>query len=187
MLTWKQYEGKILFTRKQKKKKNCKKNIEKELLKKIISFYENIDILDKEYKSASGKILVDYKFNEMHCIDFIGKLDKPNVTKLSDNLNLTRGAVSKIIKKLVKKGAIEIYRTENNKKEIYYKLTESGRKIFLAHEKMHHEWEKEDMEYLSGIDKDELVRVCAFFDNYNKFLESRIKIMKGEKNEYSAD
>lgn len=153
----------------------------------IVEFYEKIQLLNKQYKSLSGEVLDSFGFNEMHCIDFIGRLENPNVTKLSECLKLTRGAVSKIIKKLLRKGAIEIYTQEKNKKEIYYKLTKTGESIFEAHEKMHKKWVEDDINYLSGVDKNELKTVCKFLENYNKFAESRIKILKGEDHENSTD
>ena len=35
---------------------------------------------------------------------------------------MTRGAISKITKKLIKKGIIESYQKPDNKKEIYFRL-----------------------------------------------------------------
>ena len=142
---------------------------------------------DVSHKSETEKNVSDYNFNEMHCLDFIGKAENPNVTKLSQHLNLTRGAISKIIKKLVKKNAIEIYTTESNKKEIYYKLTPTGQKVFYAHEKMHKKWNNDDLAYLSGIEEKDLLTVNNFLANYNKFTESRIKILKGDNYEDTAD
>ena len=185
MLTAKPKAVKILFTRKQFLKNTM--TIQKQLISLIINIHENLTTLDKAYKKEAGEILNDYNFNEMHCVDFIGKTENPNVTKLSQHLNLTRGAVSKIIKKLVKKNAIEIYTTESNKKEIYYKLTPTGQKVFYAHEKMHKKWNNDDLAYLSGIEEKDLITVNNFLANYNKFTESRIKILKGDNDEDTAD
>ncbi len=161
--------------------------IQKKLIALIINFHENLSILDKEYKKEAGDILNDYNFNEMHALDFIGKNENPNVTKLSEHLNLTRGAISKIIKNLIKKNAIEIYTIESNKKEIYYKLTQTGKEVYKAHEKMHKKWNDGDLAFLSGIDQQDLITTYNFLEKYNKFAQSRIKILKGENNEYTAD
>ncbi len=48
--------------------------------------------------------------SEIHCIDFIGKIDNPNVTKISESMNMTRGAISKICKKLLNNNLIHKYK-----------------------------------------------------------------------------
>ena len=72
---------------------------------------------DDIYKNRADPVLSDYTVTEMHCIENIGKTESPNVTKLAAAMNLTRGGVSKMIKKILKKGAAEAYTDEANKKE----------------------------------------------------------------------
>ena len=88
----------------------------KSLITKFTELYEKQDMLTK---LTSREFLHGYGYSEIHCIDWIGKLDNPNVTKLSSRLSMTRSAISKIIKKLVAKGAITSYKCKDNKKEIY--------------------------------------------------------------------
>jgi DNA-binding MarR family transcriptional regulator len=59
-----------------------------------------------------------------HLVQFLTtfwKLQGANVTKLSKTFRLTRGAISKLVKRLIKVDAIESYQKPENKKEIYYK------------------------------------------------------------------
>ncbi len=51
-----------------------------------------------------------YGVSEIHCIDFIGKIENPNVTKISESMNMTRGAISKICKKLLNNNLIYKYK-----------------------------------------------------------------------------
>ena len=67
--------------------------------------------------------LKDYKSSEVHCIEYIGRTADSNVTKLEESFYMTRGAMSKITQKLIKKGIIESYQKPDNKKEIYFRLT----------------------------------------------------------------
>ena len=67
-----------------------------------------------------------YKLSEIHCIEYIGKNTAPNVTKLAEAFYVTNGAISKMAKKLIKKELIESYQKPDNKKEIYFRLTEHG-------------------------------------------------------------
>lgn len=47
----------------------------------------------------------------------LGKLEQPNVTKLSSKLSMTRSAISKVVKKLSIDGDIISYQCEANKKD----------------------------------------------------------------------
>ena len=76
------------------------------------------------------KALNSYKPSEIHCIDYIGNHSEPNVTQLADAFYMTRGAISKLTKKLITKGLIESYQKTGNRKEIYFCLTEKGHDIF---------------------------------------------------------
>ena len=108
---------------------------------------------------AEKKFMTDHTFMEVHCIELIESINDANVTKLSKAFKMTRGAISKIAKKLLEKGSIEIYKNPENKKEIYYKLTEIGKYINLQHEKMHRERIERDsiiFNQLSENEKDTL-------------------------------
>ena len=89
----------------------------------LIKFLEYEKIIEKMHKDRLGSILDDYTYSEMHCIDNIGQLEYPNVTKISKQMEMTKGGISKIISKLQKKGLIETYNNGENKKEKYFTLT----------------------------------------------------------------
>ena len=69
-------------------------------------------------KPKMEKELEGYTPSEVHCIEAIKNIQDPNVKKISDEMFMTRGAISKLTKKLIKKNAIESYRKSENKKEI---------------------------------------------------------------------
>jgi DNA-binding MarR family transcriptional regulator len=115
----------------------------------------------KEMEAKKYRFMSENTFLEVHCIDFIEKNLDPNVTKLANALRVTRGAISKTTKKLLKDGAIEKYQKPENKKEIYFKLTAIGRRIFAEHEKMHQTRIEQDrlfFQNLSEEEKDQLIR-----------------------------
>lgn len=129
------------------------------------------DVSDKHNlikKIAENNLLVGYSFMEVHCIEQIEKMKDANVTKLSKNFKMTRGAISKIIKKLIEKGAVAIYRKTENKKEIYYKLTEIGMSIFIEHEEMHRSRIERDRIIFSKLREDEKT---TFVNILNKISE----------------
>lgn len=61
-------------------------------------------------------MILGYSASEVHCIEFIGKSKEVNVKKLSEHFFMTRGAMSKITKKLIDKQAITSYQKDDNKK-----------------------------------------------------------------------
>lgn len=142
------------------------------LLKEIALMLERQDMLSKLTES---QCLDEYGYSETHCIDFIGRLELPNVTKVAEHMGMTRGAISKMTKKLLSKGLIEKYTLESNKKEVYFRLTEQGNHLFEEHDKRHRRWEKRDMEFLSRYSKEEVEIVYQFMQEFNGYLETQIE------------
>ncbi|MBC1371557.1 MarR family transcriptional regulator [Listeria booriae] len=116
-----------------------------------------------------------YKASEVHCIEAIEKTTDPNVTKLAQSLYMTRGAASKITKKLLKKGYIESYQKPDNKKEIYFRLTEHGQKIFNIHEEVHKQFQDRDKVVFEQVTDEQYDMLLAFMEKYNQHLDEEIR------------
>ncbi len=142
------------------------------LLKELALMLERQDMLSQ---LTENQCLNEYGYSETHCIDFIGRLELPNVTKIAEHMRMTRGAISKMTKKLLAKGMIEKYTLETNKKEIYFRLTEQGKLVFEEHAKRHRLWEKRDMEFLARYPKEEIATVYTFMQEFNAYLEEQIQ------------
>ncbi|MGL5271550.1 MAG: MarR family transcriptional regulator [Selenomonadaceae bacterium] len=145
------------------------------LLSQFAELYEKQDMLNK---LTSKDILYGYGYSEIHCIDLIGKIEQPNVTKISLKMALTTSAVSKIVKKLLASGDIVSYQCEDNRKEIYYRLTEKGQTLFEEHIERHSAWEERDKNFLAEYDDAELKIISKFLGDFNKYLESKISSFK---------
>lgn len=145
------------------------------LLNEFTRLYEKQDVLNK---SIPKELLNDYGYSEIHCIDLIGKLEQPNVTKLSLNLSMAKSSISKIVKKLLKNGDIESYQCIENKKEIYYRLTEKGEKLFNEHSQQHLAWEERDKKFFEELSQNDLQITLKFLNKYNNYLESKIEELK---------
>ena len=121
------------------------------------------------------KFITEYKILEVHFIDLIEKIQDANVTKISKAFEMTRGAISKIAKRLIKAGTIETYQNPENKKEIYYKLTDIGRDIYLKHEKMHQNRIDRDSLLFSELKEEEKDYLINIFKNIEMNLENELK------------
>lgn len=113
--------------------------------------------------------------SEVHCIEYIEKNADSNVTKLAEAFYMTRGAISKMTKKLIKKGVIESYQKPDNKKEILYRLTEKGKDIYNVHEGLHKEFYARDKAIFDEITDEQLDGMLRFAEKYGLHLDSEIK------------
>lgn len=100
--------------------------------------------------------LAGITLSELHVINCIGTHGTRNVTSLSKQMDMTRGAISKICSKLLKREAIEKIHLTDNQKEVHFKLTKSGEKIFSLHETLHQAAEEKVIHFLKRYTPAEL-------------------------------
>lgn len=141
----------------------------------IINFRELFNKMVWLNKSKMEDSLKDYTPTEVHCIESIEKNDDANVTKLAESLYMTRGAISKLTKKLINKGLIEFYQKPENKKEIYFRLTEQGKEIYKIHEELHKEFRERDKVVFEQVTEEQFDSMLSFVEKYSKHLDTEIK------------
>lgn len=137
----------------------------KELLNKI-EWLEKFKLQDA---------LKGYTPSEVHCIEAIEKTKNPNVIKLASSLYLTRGAISKLTQKLIKKNLIESYKNTNNKKEVYFKLTSRGKEIYEIHEKLNKDFRERDNIVFEQLTEIQFTHILDFQEKYLNHLDKEIK------------
>ncbi|WIV17724.1 MarR family transcriptional regulator [Paenibacillus polygoni] len=147
-------------------------NEQEQLIMNVRDLFNKMAWINKSKMEGSLK---GYKPSEVHCIDSIGKNVDANVTKLAVSLYMTRGAISKITKKLINRGLIETYQKSNNKKEIYFRLTEQGEVIYKIHEELHKEFQERDKVVFEQITEEQLESLLSFVEKYSKHLDEEIK------------
>lgn len=147
-------------------------NEQEQLIMNVRDLFNKMAWINKSKMEVSLK---GYKPSEVHCIDSIGKNVDANVTKLAVSLYMTRGAISKLTKKLINKGLIETYQKSNNKKEIYFRLTEQGEVIYKIHEELHKEFQERDKVVFEQITEEQLESLLSFVEKYSKHLDEVIK------------
>lgn len=147
-------------------------NKEDQVLRGFRDIYNKMVWLNK-YKMEDS--LKDYKSSEVHCIEYIGKNSDSNVTKLAESLYMTRSAISKITKRLMGKGIIESYQKPDNKKEIYFCLSEQGKEVYKIHEDLHQEFRERDKAVFEQISQAQYDIMLNFIDKYSRHLDEEIK------------
>jgi len=136
------------------------------------------DLLNKMASLNKSKMkdsFEDYKSSEVHCIEYIGRNVDSNVTKLAESFYVTRGAISKLTKKLIKKGIIESYQKPDNKKEIYFSLTSQGKAINKVHEELHKEFQERDKAVFEQMTEEQFDSMLSFVEKYCRHLDAEIK------------
>ncbi|MHB9293297.1 hypothetical protein Holit_02418 [Hollandina sp. SP2] len=88
--------------------------------------------------------------SEVHALEAINNHDGANISELAGHMAVTIGAVWQVARKLKAKGLIESYRLKDNQKEVYFRLTRSGRTAREGHNQYH---ETRNAEWLNFIDR----------------------------------
>lgn len=142
------------------------------LMNLFVKYMEKQEILSK---LTENEKLHGYNYSEIHTIAAIGDLEKPNVTEIANYMNVTRGAISKITKKLLEQKLIEAYQIKSNRQKIFFKLTEAGQFLYDEHEKRHNLWLKRDNAFIKQFSPETVEQVEKFMKEFNDYLETQIE------------
>ncbi|MCH5263770.1 MAG: winged helix-turn-helix transcriptional regulator [Lachnospiraceae bacterium] len=143
-----------------------------DLLNLFKEYGDKQEILSKLKEDPS---LRGYNNSELHIIAAIGDLEQPNVTSLADHMGMTRGGICKNIKKLSEAGLISSYQKDGNVKNIYYRLTAAGERMYEKHAEAHKAWIARDMNFIEGFSDRQLNQVTDFMKKYIKHIDQRIE------------
>ncbi|MFP3390776.1 MarR family winged helix-turn-helix transcriptional regulator [Brevibacillus sp. SIMBA_040] len=73
---------------------------------------------------------------EAHTINLIGNLVQTNTSELSKLTNKTKGAISQMVDKLIKKELVVKYKNPDDNREVIIELTEKGRTVYEFHKEL---------------------------------------------------
>ncbi|MCM1181458.1 MAG: MarR family transcriptional regulator [Clostridium sp.] len=126
-------------------------------------------------KLREDQSLRGYNSSELHILAAIGDLEQPNVTSLAEYMGMTRGGICKNVKKLTDAGLISSYQKDGNAKNIYYRLTDTGKVIYEKHAEAHKAWLARDMAFIKGFSDEQLSQIADFMNQYIKHIDECIK------------
>lgn len=146
--------------------------MEEQIFNRIVEFIEKTE----RYNELSNRINYgELTLSEVHCLDYIGRLEVPNVTGIAKAMRMTRGGITKLTSKLVGKGYIEKHSIQGNRKEVHFRLTDLGREIYLKHERIHEEARMRETAFFSTFSKGEQKVITDFLERLNGFTLSKIQ------------
>lgn len=141
----------------------------------IALFKEYGDKQELLSKISENEELREYNNSELHIIAAIGDLENPNVTAIAQHMGMTKGGISKNVKKLISAGLVEAYQADNNNRKIFYRLTGDGRRIYDQHAVAHKNWIERDNGFISQFSEEEINIVADFLEKYIAHLDVEIE------------
>lgn len=110
--------------------------------------------------------------SEVHTIDAIGNNTGINVTELARYLGITKGGVSQMIDKLIKKNLV--IKTPLSENEVSLKLTDEGKKVFDGHRNYHEAIYSEMSNLIEKLPNESLNAFAAVFNALEGFLDKKL-------------
>jgi DNA-binding MarR family transcriptional regulator len=120
--------------------------------------------------SREKKIARDYgagfpiNHAEVHLLDSIKQHKGENTSLLALRNGITKGAVAQITKKLLEKGLITAFQTPENRKEVYFALTQTGEKVVAGHNRHHRRLNTGLSKYFETLSDKDMQTILTFLD-----------------------
>ncbi|WP_179134535.1 MarR family transcriptional regulator [Oceanobacillus timonensis] len=143
-----------------------------EALQQLIKEREAADRNRKAIKFNEEAVVSDWTLTQLHVVAVIKEKGQANNTTLAEQLNISKPAVTKAVKKLLENRMLEKIQQDGNKKEVYYMLTDSGDMLAAIHEELHEKAESRYLDIFNHFDDNELETLITFFKLVSKNIKS---------------
>jgi DNA-binding MarR family transcriptional regulator len=124
-----------------------------------------VSIVNREMKTAWDYGLgFPLHHSEVHLLEAIKFCNGANAGEIARYLGITNGAVSQVAKKLIDKALIETYRSEDNRKEVFFRITPLGNKACAGHQRHHKKINARLNKYVEQLNEKDYKAILGFFD-----------------------
>ncbi len=110
------------------------------------------DILSIEAATIKSSFFGDISMAEIHTLEAVGLNRRQTMGEIAKCLHITVGTLTVAVNKLVKKGYLERFRVEDDRRVVQIDLTKKGRAVFRAHQAFHANMVAEATSGLSGLE-----------------------------------
>lgn len=120
------------------------------------------------FRQQARKYQIDMLSNNItsvHVIDCIGDYEPINHTGIVEKMGLSKAGINKICSKLLEMGFIMRSQLNNNRKEIYFTLTDKGRHVYHLHKELHKEKEERFYQFIESYSEAELQTIGKFMND----------------------
>jgi DNA-binding MarR family transcriptional regulator len=111
------------------------------------------------------KILDDVTVMMLHVTDAVGELQPVNGITVSKHMEVPKGTVSKIARKLTKMNLTTTETLPNNRKEVLFRLTPLGDELFHLHRSLHQQIDLAVFNFFAKYDSNELHFIIRFLED----------------------
>jgi DNA-binding MarR family transcriptional regulator len=98
----------------------------------------------------------------IHVLSCIGEHEPINQTGIAEKVEVSKGNLSKICTKLEKNGLVRKTQLNDNRKELFYRLTPKGKRMFDLHEIGHRMVQDHFLDFLDRYSESELATAKRF-------------------------
>lgn len=129
------------------------------------------EIWELEEKAIITEEFKDITNNDMHIIEAIGLGDGSPMSAIAKKMNVTAGTLTTSMNSLVNKKYAVRERSEEDRRVVYIKLTEKGKKAYEHHARFHHQMTDAVIKKLNEEEIPVLLKtlegLSEFFRNYH--------------------
>ncbi|MCA1295159.1 MarR family transcriptional regulator [Paenibacillus sp. alder61] len=109
--------------------------------------------------------MLSNNITSVHVIDCIGDYEPINHTGIVKKMDLSKASITNICSKLLETDFIRRSQLNNNRKEIYFSLTDKGRRVYHLHKKLHQEKEEGFYQFIESYSETELQTIGKFMSD----------------------
>ena len=129
------------------------------------------EIWELEEKAIITEEFKDITNNDMHIIEAIGLGEGSPMSAIAKKMNVTAGTLTTSMNSLVNKKYAVRERSEEDRRVVYIKLTEKGKKAYEHHAQFHHQMTEAVIKKLNEEEIPVLLNtlegLSEFFRNYH--------------------
>ncbi|MDD3140693.1 MAG: MarR family transcriptional regulator [Lachnospiraceae bacterium] len=130
------------------------------------------EIWELEEKAIITEEFKDISNNDMHILEAIGFGEGNNMSTIAKKLSITVGSLTTSMNSLVNKKYVIRERSEEDRRVVYIRLTDKGRKAFQHHKDFHTQMTNAVVNCLGDDELPVLTKtlhsLAEFFRTYNK-------------------
>ncbi len=140
-------------------------------------------ILLTEEKALQVGTFADLTISEMHTLEAIGLYESRTMSETAKDLSITTGTLTVAIDKLLRKGYVNRYKDENDRRVVRIELTKKGKLAFRLHQKFHKLMVERITQSLDDKEKEIIMRSLSNVSELIDELDARYlhNLKKAEK------
>ncbi len=156
-----------------------KKRASEDLLDSFVRLVNKYNTLGKHPMNYGTQ----HKFyhSERHMLDIVGDDPGLNLTEFAKAAGVTKGAISQVVSKLERKGALKRFKSGDNEKEIRLRLTQLGEQIYAHHQSVNEESINHLWREIKNHPEDKIEFLIQMFQWFEKYLDQSREMMRAHQ------